>query len=90
MGNIYKKARAKLTFATVIISLIIVVVLWGCLLITDYIMFTKGNPTIYSTKTIVDKIDGHETYEEGICYTVVINESNEKIFYLFGKEIDRK
>ena len=90
MGNIYKKAKAKITISTVIISLVLVIVLWGCLVITDYIIYIKDKPTIFSTKTIVDKIDGYETYEQGICYTVVVNDSNEKIFYLFGKEINRK
>ena len=88
--DIYKREKAKITVSTVVISLAIVAVLWLCLFITDYIMFSIGNPTIFSRRKVKDVETGHRTYENGIGYNVIIDEENKSTMYLFGREIKSK
>lgn len=85
--SIAGRERSKITFLTVIMSLGIIVLLWSLLFVTDYIMFKKNMPTIFSKTTVKDATDNrHEIYEQGLFYYVV-TENNNREMYLFNKKI---
>lgn len=85
--SIAGRERSKITFVTVLISLGIIVLLWALLFVTDYIMFKKNMPLIFSKTYVNDTTDnGHKTYEQGLFYYVLQTE-NTKEMYLFNKKI---
>lgn len=88
--NILNRVRAKITFTTIITSLLIAVILWSCLFVTDYIMFNKGLHVIFCKTDLATTEKGHATKEQGLGYYIYSLsdgvESSSK-FILFGCEI---
>lgn len=85
--GIYFKARAKITIGTVAISLGIIIGLWLCLFITDYIMYANDIPMLFSKTEVQEIEDKHITTETGLGYYVVTNNTGITEFYLFGHKI---
>ncbi len=85
-----KREKIKVVFATIAIILVVVVLLWGCLFGVDYMMFTNSKPTVFTNSRIEKTDAGKKIYEEGICYSVVTDELNNKTLYLFNKQIKSK
>lgn len=85
--DIYTKERTKITVGTVFASLGVIVGLWLCLFVPDYLLYINNKPMLFS-KTKVEVIDEkHITTEQGLGYYVITNEENVSEFYLFGKKI---
>lgn len=84
--SIYTKARAKITLSTVIISLSVVVGLWLCAFITDYIMYRNNMPGIFSMTKVTTVNDERITYEQGLGYNVKTVDGKAQM-YLLGYEI---
>ena len=92
MKNSYRRWRAfqilKVLIVTVIVMAFFVVVLWGCLFTTDYIMFKNNRTTVFTNAHVEQTENGKVIYEDGVFYYVVTNEKEQKTFYLFNKEIN--
>ena len=85
--GIYTKSRIKITVGTVLISLGIILGLWGLLFVTDYIMFVNNKPIIFS-RTSIEEINGeYITIENGLGYYAITSEKNAPELYLLGKKI---
>ncbi|MBR6613866.1 MAG: hypothetical protein IKL68_03235 [Clostridia bacterium] len=85
-----KREKVKVVFSTIAIVLVVIVLLWGCLFGVDYMMFTNSKPTVFTNSRIETTETGKKIYEEGICYSIVTDEANNKTLYLFNKQIKSK
>ncbi len=85
-----KREKIKVVFATIVIVLLVVVLLWGCLFGVDYMMFVNSKPTVFTNSRIETTETGKKIFEEGICYSIVTDELNNKTLYLFNKQIKSK
>ena len=85
--GIYTKSRIKITVGTVLISLGVILGLWGLLFVTDYIMFVNNKPIIFSA-TSIEEINGeYITIEKGLGYYVITSKENVSELYLLGEKI---
>ena len=85
-----KREKVKVVFSTIAIVLVVIVLLWGCLFGVDYMMFVNSKPTVFTNSRIETTETGKKIYEEGICYSIVTDELNNKTLYLFNKQIKSK
>lgn len=85
-----KREKVKVVFSTIAIVLVVIVLLWGCLFGVDYMMFVNSKPTVFTNSRIETTETGKKIYEEGICYSIVTDEANNKTLYLFNKQIKSK
>ena len=90
LNQLEKREKIKTLFTTIIVTLVVIVLLWGCLFVTDYMMFVNSRPTVFTNSRIETTENGKKIYEEGICYKIVTDELNNKTLYLFSKEIKSK
>ena len=85
--NIYTKERTKITIGTIFCSLGIILGLWLCLFITDFVLYKNNMPMLFS-KTDINVVDEkREITEVGLGYYTIHTEENVSEFYLFGKKI---
>ena len=90
MTNIYFRTKManilKIIFKTVIVFLIIAIVIWTCIFLTDYILY-KNNRQALFTKTKIDNTnDEFLSVANGLGYKFV-TKNDETSLYLFGKKI---
>ena len=90
LNQFERKEKVKTILGTMLIALLVIVLLWTCLFVTDYVMFTKSKPTVFTNSRIEKTEFGKKIYEDGICYRVVTDENNNKTLYLFNKQIKSK
>ena len=85
-----KREKIKTLVTTILVTLIVIVLLWGCLFVTDYMMFINSKPTVFTNSRIETTEAGKKIYEEGLCYKIVTDELNNKTLYLLNKQIKSK
>ena len=85
-----KREKIKTLVTTILVTLIVIVLLWGCLFVTDYMMFINSKPTVFTNSRIETTEAGKKIYEEGVCYKIVTDELNNKTLYLLNKQIKSK
>lgn len=85
-----KREKIKTLVTTILVTLVVIVLLWGCLFVTDYMMFTNSKPTVFTNSRIETTETGKKIYEEGLCYKIVTDELNNKTLYLLNKQIKSK
>lgn len=85
--SIYARARVKITFGTVLVSLVTILSVWLLLFGVDYVMFTNNMPILFGT-TKVEDVDGqHVITEKGLGYYAITRGENAPELYLFGHKI---
>lgn len=78
----------KVLFIGIFALALLVCVLWGCMFTTDYIMYKKSRPTVFTKSQVEQTEKGKITYEKGAFYYVVIDEKEQRALYLFNSKID--
>ena len=86
--RIYFFEIVKVLAVAIFVLALFVCVLWGCMFITDYIMFRNNRPTVFTNSHVEQTENGKITYEDGAFYYVVTNEKEQKTLYLFNNKID--
>ena len=90
LNQFEKREKIKTLFTTIIVTLVVIVLLWGCLFAVDYMMFVNSKPTVFTNSRIGTTETGKKIYEDGICYKIVTDEANNKTLYLLNKQIKSK
>lgn len=85
--GIYTKERVKITVATILTALGVIIGIWLLIFGTDYVLFRMDKPLLFST-TKVKEVDGkHYIVETGLGYYVIKDTENVGEFFVFGKKI---
>ena len=90
LNQFQRKEKIKTVLTTIVASMFVIVFLWACLFVTDYMLYTNSKPTIFTNSRMEKTEVGNKIYEEGICYTIVTDEKDNRTLYLFNKEIRSK